>query len=254
MVISGLINILSIILIIDSFQNYVILFENNHYVLKITQIYAQDNGDIFEDSYIFPNFEDGSSFDDAYIFPPFEDSDNVEDRGKDDDHDIDGSDSSNGDGGSSIDDDSGSSDGSSIDDDSGSSDGSSIDDDSSGGGDSGGSSIDDDSSGGGGDAEDRGNEEKINGTTNDFSPLSSRSPNTLNKANLDNKVNQTIAQQPEQDVEDAFQVKQDIGQQPLNQTVGNEVNQTAEGEEEEQQQQQQQDIGQQSELQNLSRL
>ena len=184
LVILGLINVLSLILITGSnFQNYTIFFENNYnIVLKIPIIYAQHNEGIF---------------DDGYIFPPFEESDNVEDR---DDDDRSGSRSGSG----------------------------------------GGSSIDDDDRGGGSGsgAEDGGNEEKINGTTNNFSPLSSRAPNTFNKANLDNKVNQTIGQQPEQNVEDAFQVRQKISQ-PINQTVGNEVNQTLE----------QQEISQQSELQ-----
>ena len=87
---------------------------------------------------------------------------------------------------------------------------------------------------------DGGNEERINENTNDFNPLSSSCPNTGDKANPDNKVNLTRGQQSGQVIEDASKVGQQTNQ-PLNQTVGNEVNQTIE--------QQQQDIGQQPGLQ-----
>ena len=103
---------------------------------------------------------------------------------------------------------------------------------------------DDDDSNGGGSLEDNdntgGNEERINENTNDFNPLSSSCPNTGDKANPDNKVNLTRGQQSGQVIEDASKVGQQTNQ-PLNQTVGNEVNQTIE--------QQQQDIGQQPGLQ-----
>ena len=63
LVILGLINVLSIILITGSlFQNYKIFFENNHHILlNVTPIYAQDNRGILEDDDIFPDFkaEDG---------------------------------------------------------------------------------------------------------------------------------------------------------------------------------------------------
>ena len=63
LVILGLINVLSIILITGSlFQNYTIFFENNHHILlNVTPIYAQDNRGILEDDDIFPDFkaEDG---------------------------------------------------------------------------------------------------------------------------------------------------------------------------------------------------
>jgi hypothetical protein len=218
LVIFGLISFLNIMLVTGSpFKNYT--------------IYAQDNWDIIEDGYIFPPFEEesGGSFEDGYIFPPFEkDRDNVKDKSRGGGN---GGGSSGNGGGSS-----GNGGGSS-----GNGGGSSSikDDDGSGGGSSGNgggsSSIKDDH----GSAEDGGNEERINETTNDFSPLSSMSPNTDDKANPDNEVKKQIGQQSEKEVENATQIDQHISQ-PINQTVGNEVNQTAE---------QQQDIGQQSELQ-----
>ena len=84
-------------------------------------------------------------------------------------------------------------------------------------------SIDDDSSS----AEDKGNKERSNETTKDFRPLSSRPPNSFDKASSDNEVNQTIGQQSEQDVKDISQSNKEIGQL-INQTIGNEVNQTEE--------------------------
>ena len=153
------------------------------------------------------------SFVDDYIFPPFrEDGSNVEDKDIDD-----------GMSGNIIEDD---------------------DDDSNGGGSSGSSNSNSNSNVGGSlednDNTDGGNEERINENTNDFNPLSSSCPNTGDKANPDNKVNLTRGQQSGQVIEDASKVGQQTNQ-PLNQTVGNEVNQTIE--------QQQQDIGQQPGLQ-----
>ena len=92
-------------------------------------------------------------------------------------------------------------------------------------GSSGGSSrIDDDDDGTG----EGGNEELINENTNDFSPLSSNSPTINDKTNPDEGIGQLEGKQIDES---------------LNQTVGNEINQTVE------QQQQQQDIGQQLEQQ-----
>ncbi|HEX5186785.1 MAG TPA: hypothetical protein VFV86_07830 [Nitrososphaeraceae archaeon] len=195
-----MINTLNIILIITPFQYYTILFENNSYIiLKITPIYAQDNKNIFEIDYIFPNIKNDGNFDDTYIFPPPDkkDNDNVEDKGKDDRHDSAGRDGRN----------------------SGNSGGSSIEDrDNDDVGNSGGSSI-----------EDRDNDDDVvdavtnepdNKTTNDFGPLSSsESPN--------NGTNRMTSQQPKKDIEDSFQIDQQ-NIQSLNQTVSNDMNQTAE--------------------------
>jgi hypothetical protein len=70
----SLISLLSLILITGStFKNYLMFFEYNDNFLLITSIYAQDNGDIFGDDYIFPPFEEENVgiFGDDYIFPPF---------------------------------------------------------------------------------------------------------------------------------------------------------------------------------------
>ncbi|HET7642103.1 MAG TPA: hypothetical protein VFK40_01230, partial [Nitrososphaeraceae archaeon] len=59
---------------------------NNHFLLKITPIYGQENVGSFGDDYIFPPFEEenSGSFGDDYIFPPFrEDGSNVEDKDRD---------------------------------------------------------------------------------------------------------------------------------------------------------------------------
>ena len=162
----SLISLFNIILITGSpFKNYILFLKNNnHFLLKITPIYGQENV---------------GSFGDDHIFPPLrEDDSNVEDRDRDDD--VSGSSNSNSNGGGSLEDN---------------------------------------------DNTEGGDEERINKNTNDFNPLSSSSPNTDYKANPDNKkVNLTIGQQSGHVVEDVSKV----GQQPLNQTVGNEVNQTIE--------------------------
>ncbi|HSE99318.1 MAG TPA: hypothetical protein VLA48_00345, partial [Nitrososphaeraceae archaeon] len=75
LVILGLISFLSIILITGSpFKSYTNFFENNHHIpLKITSIYAQDNGGDFQDGYIFPGIEEDDGDDlDSSIFPGFE--------------------------------------------------------------------------------------------------------------------------------------------------------------------------------------
>ena len=89
LVLLGLINVFSLILITGSyFQNYAIFFENNyHILLEIPLIYAQDNDGSFDDDYLFPPFEESGSFDDDYIFPPFEDRDIIEDRDRENDDD-----------------------------------------------------------------------------------------------------------------------------------------------------------------------
>ena len=60
MVILSLISFLSMILVTGSpFKSYTNLFENNnHILLKIPPIYAQDNGGGFEGGDIFPGFEE----------------------------------------------------------------------------------------------------------------------------------------------------------------------------------------------------
>ena len=60
MVILSLISFLSMILVTGSpFKSYTNLFENNnHILLKIPPIYAQDNGGDFEGGDIFPDFEE----------------------------------------------------------------------------------------------------------------------------------------------------------------------------------------------------
>ena len=60
MVIVSLISFPSMLLVTSSpFKIYTNFFgNNNHVLLKITPIYAQDNGGDFEDGYIFPGFEE----------------------------------------------------------------------------------------------------------------------------------------------------------------------------------------------------
>ena len=84
-VILSLISFLSIILVPDSpFKSYTNFFEfNNHILLKITPIYAQGNGDDFENGIIFPGFEEdnGGNFKDNFIFPGFEEDDSGDGSG-----------------------------------------------------------------------------------------------------------------------------------------------------------------------------
>jgi len=106
LVILGLINVLSIILITGSlFQNYTIFFENNHHILlNVTPIYAQDNRGILEDDDIFPDFKaedgdgDGGKEEDGDIFPDFKAEDGDGDGGKEKDGDGDGGKEKDGDG------------------------------------------------------------------------------------------------------------------------------------------------------------
>ncbi|HET9805960.1 MAG TPA: hypothetical protein VFP49_03535, partial [Nitrososphaeraceae archaeon] len=72
-------------MVTGSFKSYTNFFENNNRILlKITPIYAQDNGNDFEDGSIFPSFEDdddGNDFEDGNIFPSFEDDEGGGDGG-----------------------------------------------------------------------------------------------------------------------------------------------------------------------------
>ena len=76
LVILSLISFLSIILVTGSpLKSYTNFYENNnHILLKITPIYAQDNSGDFEDGNIFPDFkaeDDGGEEKDGNIFPDF---------------------------------------------------------------------------------------------------------------------------------------------------------------------------------------
>ena len=169
LVILSLISFLSIILVTGSpLKSYTNFYENNnHILLKITPIYAQDDSGDFEDGDIFPDFktEDDGGKEDDNIFPDFKTED---DGGKEKDGGGNGGKEKDGGGNGGEEKDGGGNGGEGKD----------------GGGD-------------GGEGKDGGNEERINENTNDFSPLSSGSPtNTDNKVNpygsptnTDNKVN-----------------------------------------------------------------
>ena len=72
LVILSLISFLSIIVVTGSpLKSYTNFYENNnHILLKLTPIYAQDNSGYFDDDDIFPNFktEDDGGNDDGDIF------------------------------------------------------------------------------------------------------------------------------------------------------------------------------------------
>ena len=211
LVILSLISFLSISLVTGSpFKSYTNLFEdNNHILLKITPIYAQDNGGDFEGGNIFPGFEeeDNGGEKDGDIFPDFKTEDDGGGKGKDGGKAKDGGEEKDG-------------------------------------GSDGGKAKDVGSDGGkakdGGEEKDGGNEERINENTNDFSPLSSGSPintddkinpygspiNTDDKVHPYDEVGQPVGQQSEQVAEDSVQVDQQSGEQVDQQTVGTEVNQT----------------------------
>ena len=77
----SLISFLSIILVTGStLKSYTNFYENNnHILLKLLTIYAQDNSGDFEDGNIFPDFktEDKGDKEDGNIFPDFK----TEDKG-----------------------------------------------------------------------------------------------------------------------------------------------------------------------------
>ena len=168
LVILSLISFLSIIVVTGSpLKSYTNFYENNnHILLKLTPIYAQDNSGYFDDDDIFPNFktEDDGGNDDGDIFPDYKTED---DGGKEKDGGGDGGKEKDGggDGGKEKD---GGGDG-----------GKEVRKEKDGGGD-GGKEKDGGGDGGkekdGDEEKDEGNEGRINENTNGISPLSSGSP------------------------------------------------------------------------------
>jgi hypothetical protein len=98
LVILSLISFLSIIILIGyPLKSYTNFYENNnHILLKLTPIYAQDNSGNFEDGDIFPDFKtEDKGGKDGDIFPDFKTEDT---GGKEKDGDGDGGKEKDGDG------------------------------------------------------------------------------------------------------------------------------------------------------------
>ena len=184
----SLISFLSIFLVTGStLKSYTNFYENNnHILLKLLTIYAQDNSGDFEEGGIFPDLktEDNGGKEDGDIFPYFK----TEDKGgKEKDGGGDGGKEKDGGNEERINENT--NDFSPL---------------------SSGSLTNTD--------------DKVNPYVK-VNPYGSPT-NTDDKVNSNNGVGQSLGQQSEQEAEDSVQVDQQSGQQVDQQTIGNEVNQT----------------------------